>query len=798
MNRIRLPLPRSYWISLSVVSLVFFAAQLYLNPFMTQDFWGVYLEREVYQAEVGVYRTRIDASFSTPDREAAFIVENSLRIETAKTLTARIPVDRVEPPWTLSFTIKKEDRIVEMPWFEVWFAEGDAGEYLLKLAPFATGGFGGGPGIYLVREGERERVASLSAEVLEIGAASRMELRLDHDGRGLNLTINGRRAAHLPTVESLSRPRIRFVTHPTNFVLVDDVRLECAGAGGERSVVFEEDFDLIPIAVDLSSLAWCDTDSIPFRTIHLLALLLAGILYDLLFFRVFGSWGSRQKAGLLLAGLNGQVTLLLILRAIFSLPYGPTVFGILVFILAKSLMLFRTEEAGGVVADTGGRLKGPGARHLAWINGSILLLICLHLFANPSTHDRLVWHGAYSIGFLGLFGISLLSFPSLNRLALVCLLQYAGFFLLGLFYPFMEADTYSILVFLSIGLAMIAGIRERRPARPLRAGLLILGLWVLLLAGAELTLRTTSLDRLLDFDRRVENLFWELEKHTALFGPKAARDTFEDNVGREHPRAKGPGVFRVICLGSSTTVGDGQCNAIMHSYPVQLEKRLREQDVPHAEVLNQGVSGYGFYQLMVYFNELLLPLDPDLVVLYFGSNADYPFHPAYYERARRVVEGAPYVRSQKELEAALGLRWNPEWLVRAFLTLSRSRLFMGANCLVKGVSRLRIPDSEAYKPRNDYGDILDEWLKACERSGVQVLLVPELLSYTPPHSRDLFRDACKRHRSGGVHYLDGVERFGGPGRANEYFIDHVHMNERGYDLLAEEIARFIRRNNLID
>lgn len=72
MNRIRLSLPRSYWISLSAVSLVFLAAQLYLNPFMTLHFWGGYLERDVYRAETGKYRGRIEESFSAPDRHAAY------------------------------------------------------------------------------------------------------------------------------------------------------------------------------------------------------------------------------------------------------------------------------------------------------------------------------------------------------------------------------------------------------------------------------------------------------------------------------------------------------------------------------------------------------------------------------------------------------------------------------------------------------------------------------------------------------------------------------------------------------
>ena len=798
MSRSRLPVPRPYLVALATVSLVFVAAQLILHSFFVQPFWGRHLDWDVYRETSGKYREKLEGAFIDPDEDAAFIIENTLLIDWAKSLTARIPGDRVEPPWSFFFTVKRENVNVAIQWFEIHFSEGDEGDYLLVIDTQEVNESVGHTGIYLERGGEREHVASLSVDVKEISRTPLFEVRLDHDGRSLDLSVNEWRATPFPTPEALRQPRIRFVTHPSSPVFIDDVRLEGAGTEGERSVFFEEDFDLIPLAVDLPLRVLRDVDGRLFRTVNLLAVLLVGLLLDLFFFRIFRNWVSRRPVGLLLAGLNCQITLLLVLRAIFSLPYGPTVLGGLVFVTAKSLMLFReTGSRVGAVESADRPTSASWAWPLVWVNAAVLALICLYLFLDPSIRGRFAWHAAYTLGFLFLLGAALASIPSLSRLVLLCLLQYAGFFLLGLFYPFMELDTYSALAFLAVGLAMIAGIREAGNGRPLLSRALTLGLCALVPVGAELALRTTSMDSFLDFDRRVENLFWKLDEDTALFGPSDEGEIFLANLRREYTRVKGPGVFRIICLGSSSTAGGGASDWKLYSYPPQLEERLREQGAHPIEVLNVGKWGYTFYQLMIYFNELVLPIGPDMVVLYFGFNRNNPYHRTYYEMVRAEVEGAPHLRNQRELEAALNLRWNPRWLVRAFLAMTRSRLFMGVNCLVKEVRRVQAGDFRAHELSDDYGDLVDEWVGGCVRLGMKVLLVPELLADNSPPSREMFREIHERYRDQGVYFLDLAETFGGPGRAGEYFVDNVHMNDQGYGLLARESARFIREQDLL-
>ena len=798
MSRSSIPVPRAYLVTLAAVSLVFVAAQLLLHSFFVQPFWGRYLDWKVYRETSGKYRENLEGAFVDPEGDAAFIIENTLLIDWAKSLTVRIPGDRVEPPWSLSLAVKREKVNVAIQWFEIRFSEGDEADYLLVIDTQEVGESGGHTGIYRERGGEREHVASLSVDVKEIARASLFEVRLDHDGRRLDFSVNAWKAPPLQTPHALNRPRIRFVTHPSCPVLIDDVRLEGVGVGGERRVLFEEDFDLIPLAVDLPSRAPWDTESRIFRTINLLAVLLVGLLLDLLFFRVFRSWVSRRPTGLLLAGLNGQIAILLVLRAAFSLPYGPTVLGGIVFVAAKSLMLFREAGSRGGPGEPADHPGTTRAGLPVWVNGAVLALICLHMFSDPSIQGRLAWHGAYTLGFFFLLGAALIAIPSMSRLALLCLTQYACFFLLSLFYPFMELSTYSAFAFLSIGLAMIAGIREAGTVRPGLSRVLVLGLCVLLPVGVELALRTTSMDSFLDFDRRVDNLFWKLDEDTALFGQKDEGEIFLANLGREYTRVKGPGVFRIICLGSSSTAGGGASDWKLYSYPPQLEERLREQGAHPIEVLNVGKWGYTFYQLMIYSNELLLPIGPDMVVLYFGFNRNNPYHLTYYEMVRTEVERAPHLRNQRELEAALSLRWNPRWLVRSFLTLTRSRLFMGANCLVKEVRRVQAGDFRAHWLSNNYGDLVEEWVGGCVRSGVKVLLVPELLADSPPPSREMFKDVFEKYRGRGVYFLDLAETFGGPDSAGKYFVDNVHMNDSGYGLLAEEIARFILERDLLD
>ena len=89
------------------------------------------------------------------------------------------------------------------------------------------------------------------------------------------------------------------------------------------------------------------------------------------------------------------------------------------------------------------------------------------------------------------------------------------------------------------------------------------------------------------------------------------------NISRRKP----DGVTRIAILGGSSVFGyfvnDGQEAARL------LETTLDRPDRA-VEVLNAGVPGYNLFQTVGRFEELVVPLEPDIVILYLGWN-DLPY-----------------------------------------------------------------------------------------------------------------------------------------------------------------------------
>jgi lysophospholipase L1-like esterase len=86
-------------------------------------------------------------------------------------------------------------------------------------------------------------------------------------------------------------------------------------------------------------------------------------------------------------------------------------------------------------------------------------------------------------------------------------------------------------------------------------------------------------------------------------------------------RGKPPGVRRLACIGASTTYGlDVEED---ETYPARLAAMLREQHGPF-ELVNAGVPGWVSIEMLVDLQLRVLPLDPDVVVIYEGRNEVFP------------------------------------------------------------------------------------------------------------------------------------------------------------------------------
>ena len=94
--------------------------------------------------------------------------------------------------------------------------------------------------------------------------------------------------------------------------------------------------------------------------------------------------------------------------------------------------------------------------------------------------------------------------------------------------------------------------------------------------------------------------------------------------GADFAAHKPPRTLRVACLGGSTTWGGG-CSGDAATWPAVLETLLAKALPPggpwdRVEVINAGVAGYTLMESFVNFKMRVLPLEPDIAIVYHGIN----------------------------------------------------------------------------------------------------------------------------------------------------------------------------------
>jgi lysophospholipase L1-like esterase len=122
--------------------------------------------------------------------------------------------------------------------------------------------------------------------------------------------------------------------------------------------------------------------------------------------------------------------------------------------------------------------------------------------------------------------------------------------------------------------------------------------------------------------------------------------------GPEMAPEKAPGVYRILCVGGSTTFGSG-ASEDHKTYPARLEHYLNER-APEGlryEVGNCGVTGYTTAENLINLELRLVELDHDAILLYEGVNdarmiQTRGFEPdyAHYRRSWVVTEITPLDR----------------------------------------------------------------------------------------------------------------------------------------------------------
>ncbi len=89
--------------------------------------------------------------------------------------------------------------------------------------------------------------------------------------------------------------------------------------------------------------------------------------------------------------------------------------------------------------------------------------------------------------------------------------------------------------------------------------------------------------------------------------------------GEEFGIDKPENTFRIVAVGGSSTYGSDVPD-YRKSYPYLLEEYLQESGFEFVEVINAGVIGYSSHQNLINLQFRILPLQPDLVIVYQGFN----------------------------------------------------------------------------------------------------------------------------------------------------------------------------------
>jgi len=268
--------------------------------------------------------------------------------------------------------------------------------------------------------------------------------------------------------------------------------------------------------------------------------------------------------------------------------------------------------------------------------------------------------------------------------------------------------------------------------------------------------------------------------------------------GEEVESPKHSDRFRIFVMGDSITFGNGVRDA--ETYSARIEGMLHEAGFRRAEVINAGIPGYDTWQEALLLEEVVLSLNPDLVVLGFYENDVTPRPPVI-----RPIIGERGESPRTGLAARLGDQW--------IFLLKRSHLLVLAWEAYKRVQvrwlptpaariRMALLNGDLYPPAEAGWDEVSATLRhmaaLLRRKGVPFLIVvfpmPEQV-WDPKAGTIAFQGRLQEiTREAGVPTLDLLPAFrkaAADGRPLYIFWDW-HPAPEGHQLAARTIDAFIR------
>ena len=263
--------------------------------------------------------------------------------------------------------------------------------------------------------------------------------------------------------------------------------------------------------------------------------------------------------------------------------------------------------------------------------------------------------------------------------------------------------------------------------------------------------------------------------------------------GEELALEKPAGTYRILVLGGSTTYETG-VSEHTQTFTAQLQRILRDRaGAPPLEVINAGCPSWNSWESLVDLEFRGLELEPDLVVVYCGTNEVHP----------RLVPPESYRRDNAGFRRGWVEDWS--WWERS-VVLRRAGMLFGAarKNSVSGMTEIdydgldQAACLDANSPRF-YADNLENMIAVSRQHGAQVLIAnwawcsefEDDYASDPDYQRG-FRETNEVSKRvadrNGVAFFDYVAVMPTEKR---FWKDGRHVNAEGARVKAELFAAFI-------
>ncbi len=286
---------------------------------------------------------------------------------------------------------------------------------------------------------------------------------------------------------------------------------------------------------------------------------------------------------------------------------------------------------------------------------------------------------------------------------------------------------------------------------------------------------------------------------------------------------KPPGVFRILALGDSFTVGANveQDDA----YPQVLERLLNDSGKGRIEVVNAGVGGWSPFQYAQFLDNYGLRYEPDLVLvgLFVGNDIfvdrfapDQTMTAVLGRRVSKAAADDPWIAPRvfayqnSHIVRAL-MRSNPEMLefsrekcdefTDTYIIIQKDRV--GAHRAAQPADQMVLAEQNVGEIRRisqsaaDLGAGLAVFIFPDENqlnAALQAEVIPpgELADYDFDQPQKYLRE---QFTAAGINWLDLLDVFRSDPRC--LYMNDTHWIAAGHELVAQKISEFLADRNLV-